>query len=481
MEAWLKDSGAVGVDDLEVADFALTGRGVAAKRAFRAGERILTIPAACLWTVERAHADPLLGPVLRSVTPALSVEDTLALYLLLVRSRPDEYEQMHGHVERLPASYNMSIFFTDEELDVCAGSSLHGLTTQLRGHLGNDYKQLLMRVLMRHRNLFPLDQFGIQDVCANSRRSNFKKKKKKPDKSLLKYKWALATIWSRAMDFGLPGGTSLRLMVPFADMFNHSSDVAQCHAYDPATGDLSILAARDYSVGEQVFIYYGPVPNSRLLRLYGFVLPDNPHDSYELVLQTNHMAPLYEQKERLWKLAGLDTACTIPLTAGDPLPANVLQYLRIQRLHDSELGAMTAQIATGAHGKVSDENETQILQFLVESIQAILEGFAIPLDKLTAQLADGVYPAGSNAWAAAHVSAGEQRVLHLAHDKAASLLAAVGDELAALPPSNGCASCGKESARLMACGRCKAVKYCGRDCQIAHFKEHKTLCRSLTN
>ncbi len=85
MEAWLSKQGAVGLDDLAVADFPVTGRGVAAKRAFKEGERILTIPAACLWTVEHARADPLLGPVLRSVQPSLSVEDTLALYILFVR------------------------------------------------------------------------------------------------------------------------------------------------------------------------------------------------------------------------------------------------------------------------------------------------------------------------------------------------------------------------------------------------------------
>ncbi|OAQ98842.1 hypothetical protein LLEC1_06050 [Akanthomyces lecanii] len=458
MEAWLKDSGAVGVDDLEVADFPVTGRGVGAKRAFKEGERILTIPAKCLWTVKHAYADTLLGPVLRSVQPSLSVEDTLALYILFVRSREDDpkYKDLQSHVARLPESYSLSIFFTDEELDVCAGSSLYTLTTQLRGRVGDDYKHLLTRVFMRHRDLFPLQKFGIQD-----------------------YKWALSTIWSRGMDFALSEGNPLRLIAPFADMLNHSSDVKQCHAYDPTTGDLSILASKDYNVGEQVFIYYGPVPNNRLLRLYGFVLPDSPNDSYDLVLQTSSMAPLYEQKETLWKLAGLETACTISLTASDPLPNKVLQYLRIQRLDESELSAMTTQIATGAHGKVSDENETQILQFLADSIKAILDGFAIPLERLTTQLADGVYPEGGNAWAAAQVSAGEQRVLKLAQEKAQKLLAAVGDAFDTLSPPNQCANCGKDAAQLMVCGRCKAVKYCGRDCQVAHFKEHKTPCRSL--
>lgn len=256
-------------------------------------------------------------------------------------------------------------------------------------------------------------------------------------------------------------------------MLNHSSDVKQCHAYDPSTGDLSILASKDYTVGEQVFIYYGPVPNNRLLRLYGFVLPDNPHDSYDLVLQTSPTAPLYESKEKLWKFAGLDAACTVALTARDPLPRSLLRYLRIQRLNESEIAAMTMQIVSGVDEKVSNQTEILILQFLVDSIADILENFAIPLETLTAQLADGTYLRGSNAWAAAQVSAGEQRVLRLAKAKAESLM----------PRENQCARCGKDSAAaaLMTCGRCKSAQYCGRECQVAHFGEHKATCRVLAN
>ncbi|KAM3547466.1 hypothetical protein ARSEF4850_010013 [Beauveria asiatica] len=390
-------------------------------------------------------------------------------FLTQIRHDADHvaYEGRRSHADVLPEKYTMSIFFSDYEMQVCKGSSLYALTTQLRGRIGDDYKKLLTRVLMRHRNLFPLSSFGIED-----------------------YKWALCTVWSRGMDLTVSEGNSLRLLAPFADMLNHSSEVKQCHAYDPTTGDLSILASKDYNAGDQVFIYYGPVPNNRLLRLYGFVLPENPHDSYDLVLQTSPMAPLYEQKERLWKLAGLDTTCTVPLTANDPLPRSVFRYLRIQRLDESLLGAMTMQIATGTDEKMSDDSEMQILQFLIDSISAILESFSIPLDVLTAQLSAGdVYPVGGNAWAAAQVSASEQRILRLARDKAERLLSAVGGDHgdAQRQRRDRCARCGKAgeeaaaatATRLMACGRCKAVRYCGRECQVGHFKEHKALCRSL--
>lgn len=54
------------------------------------------------------------------------------------------------------------------------------------------------------------------------------------------------------MDFVLPDVKSLRVLAPFADMLNHSPEVKQCHAYDPLSGSLSVLAGKDCEVGDQV-------------------------------------------------------------------------------------------------------------------------------------------------------------------------------------------------------------------------------------
>ena len=41
-----------------------------------------------------------------------------------------------------------------------------------------------------------------------------------------------------------------------------------------------------------------------------------------------------------------------------------------------------------------------------------------------------------------------------------------------------CAACGKEGGdSLKACTACKLVKYCNRDCQIAHRPLHKKICK----
>lgn len=282
------------------------------------------------------------------------------------------------------------------------------------------------------------------------------------------------------MDFVLSDGNSIRLLAPFADMLNHTPDVKQCHVYDPSTGNLSVLAGKDYEVGDQVFINYGPVPNSRLLRLYGFVIPGNPNDSYDLVLSTHPQAPFYEQKQKLWARAGLDSTATIPLTLTDPLPKKVLRYLRIQRLDASDLAVVVRQQTDATDEKISDSNEVEILQFLVESFNYLLGGFGTPLEKLEEQLEKGVYAPGSNAWAAAHVSLGEQRVLRLARKRAEDLLSLVesGSDGNA---KDRCANCGKTDAPLSLCGRCKSVAYCSRPCQVAHYKQHKARCQAVAS
>ena len=164
MKRWLKESGAAGLDTVELADFPDLGRGLKALQRFERGTKILTDPNSVLWTVDKAYSDPLLGPVLRSLRPSFSVDDTLAIFMLFIRSRKLGYEHRRSHISVLPESYSSSIFFTDEELEVCAGTSLYTITKQLKQQIEDDYRELLGRLIVPHRDLFPLEKFTIEDV-----------------------------------------------------------------------------------------------------------------------------------------------------------------------------------------------------------------------------------------------------------------------------------------------------------------------------
>jgi hypothetical protein len=287
-------------------------------------------------------------------------------------------------------------------------------------------------------------------------------------------------------------------------MLNHSPEAKQCHVYDGLSGELSVLAGKSYEKGDQVdlscfatrscaylevslqlFINYGPLANNRLLRLYGFVVPGNRNESYDLVLTTHPMAPFFEQKQKLWVSAGLDSTSTISLTLTDPLPRSVLRYLRIQRLNESDLAIIAPRQSDAAVEKISESNEVEVLRFLIESISDLLDGFGTQIEKLEEQLAEGFYSPGGNAWSAAHVSLGEQRVLRLTRKTAEDLLATVesgsGNERGLLSAPPQCAKCEKVSVQLMRCARCNKVAYCGRACQVAHYKEHKAMCRATAS
>jgi hypothetical protein len=164
MESWLKQSGASGLDGLELADFSDTGRGVRTLRPIEKGERIFTIPHNVLWTVEHALADPILGSALRSAKPPLSTDDTLIVYILFVRSRGSGYDGRQTHVAAMPPNYTSSIFFANAELEVCAGSSLYATTKHLHEQIEIDFKELEAGLFARDRTLFPSDKFTIDDV-----------------------------------------------------------------------------------------------------------------------------------------------------------------------------------------------------------------------------------------------------------------------------------------------------------------------------
>ena len=51
-----------------------------------------------------------------------------------------------------------------------------------------------------------------------------------------------------------------------------------------------------------------------------------------------------------------------------------------------------------------------------------------------------------------------------------------------LGEGKGCASCGAEPApghKLSQCSGCKAVRYCGPQCQRRHWGQHKAVCKQL--
>ncbi|KAI8848115.1 hypothetical protein BC829DRAFT_444055 [Chytridium lagenaria] len=354
-----------GWDSVALHDFPETGRGLQALHDIPKHHAILSAPPSILWTSQAALTDPILGPL---ITPFnLSTDDTLAIHLL--------------YVKHSPACTDTGCC-VGEELEVCRGTSVYGVTGRLREQIGEDFGGLVERLFGKNREVFPLDRFTLEE-----------------------YTWALLTVYSRAMDFNVPASPgvpafSLRCIVPYIDMVNHSGEAEQCHLYDQKTGCVKIVAGKDFKKGDQIFINYGPVSNSRLLRLYGFVIPNNPHDTYDLILTTHPLAPFFSRKLSLLLSQNLTTdattaTSTFSLSLTDPLPEPLVQYLRIQRIEDE-------RDFEKAVGFVGVGNERVVVGAVVDAVWDILEGMG-------EESGGGVV--GSRRWSAGVVVESERRIL----------------------------------------------------------------------
>jgi hypothetical protein len=165
----------------------------------------------------------------------------------------------------------------------------------------------------------------------------------------------------------------------------------------------------------------------------------------------------------LFESADLDANFSVPLSLTDPLPEDLLRYLRIQNLDYSEIFSEAAK--NGARTIVSARNEGVSLNTLIEACEVLMDGFKFPLEMLEANIAANLYENNGNKWAAAQVSIGEQRIIKKTLQKARDLLDLIV-----------CAQCGKADNNNRRCGGCRNVVYCGTDCQKNHYKDHKVSC-----
>lgn len=59
------------------------------------------------------------------------------------------------------------------------------------------------------------------------------------------------------------------------------------------------MTLQDWAAGSEVTFSYGPLPNSRLLLLHGFCLPDNAFEAVDLWAMMEPGAPNYAAKSKV--------------------------------------------------------------------------------------------------------------------------------------------------------------------------------------
>lgn len=81
--------------------------------------------------------------------------------------------------------------------------------------------------------------------------------------------------------------TDLALMVPTADLANHSFQHNSVYALRASQGSFDLKSCRAIKQGEAVCISYGQdKTNAELMRDYGFFVPGNPHDRLDFAVSS---------------------------------------------------------------------------------------------------------------------------------------------------------------------------------------------------
>ncbi|KAI9101939.1 hypothetical protein DFS34DRAFT_437262 [Phlyctochytrium arcticum] len=319
-------------------------RTVFAKVCIPANENIALIPPQLVMSEETAEAS-IVGQVLKKhfaqhpeslKTLSQDNRDPYAPGLVILSAFivhekfENEGSFWSPYLNVLPKSYDLPIWWSDDELKLLSGTNLLHTVSERR------------KVLERGFSL-------LQDVCANLF----------PSGSLTwtNFLWAYSAISSRAFpktkaivssthlqhDAALElaeiaEGKTVLCMYPILDMLNHRRAQPIEWRIDSTKGVafVSQVAIENYS---ELFNNYGAKGNENLLGNYGFVLEENPEDYVKIALNLRKEDPLDQLKRKRLTETSLYKLVHLLFAGKDDMvfPQDLLAVTRVLVMNESEL------------------------------------------------------------------------------------------------------------------------------------------------
>lgn len=284
------------------------GRGIVATEDIKADSELFRIPRSAVITVEnsalnKAHphffddlegehvpqlVDASDGPLPPGQANGADVDDEddggepldpwLKLILPLIYEHHEgSASQWQPYLDVLPTKFETPMFWTQDELAQLQGSSL--LDRIGKAAAGEMFSSKLIPIIRSHSSIFKAAS-AMSDAEIVNLAHRF-------GSTIMAYAFDLQKDDDEHVDDAAEDGwTEDREgqqlgMVPMADMLNADAEFnAHLNHEDDA---LVMVSLRDIEKGEEVLNYYGPLPNSDLLRRYGYVSEKHQvHDVAEL-------------------------------------------------------------------------------------------------------------------------------------------------------------------------------------------------------
>jgi hypothetical protein len=258
-----------------------------------------------------------------------------------------------------PSRYDNILYFSEEDLSLLEGSNTLQYSRLIRDQFHSDYRILFVEGLSI---LFPAI-FSLEKYTLSA------------------YQWALSLVWSRAYD--LPKANirkdskpTLRTLIPFGDMFNHDITSLNTHLYNASTDKMEYSffpPPQGWKKGEQIFINYGPFCNAKLLKVYGFSLPDNPYDEVEVWASMDERAPYYHIKQLRLQQLGLSFDRVLPFRlTRKGVPGSLISAMRIQFAEEDELDKYENAVT---YAGLSEDNEKLAIHFLLQCFTSMFRAY----------------------------------------------------------------------------------------------------------
>jgi histone-lysine N-methyltransferase SETD3 len=185
------------------------------------------------------------------------------------------------------------------------------------------------------------------------------------------YRWAVSAVMTRQNRVPL-GGTAVApqfglALIPLWDMINHANGtLTSTHDFEGKATECA--AMQDFSVGDQIVMFYGPRTNSELLLHSGFVMEENPHDIITVKLGVGKGDALGSLKSKLLEALTIPTAGDFVVDRNGQLDPQLNAFIRINSMSQAELEHHLANPNACAtlgdpDGAASEENEQKACFF----------------------------------------------------------------------------------------------------------------------
>ncbi|KAF4970855.1 hypothetical protein FSARC_2221 [Fusarium sarcochroum] len=272
-------SGATFSNAIEIADLRdrNAGRGIIALEDIPAETTLFTIPRKGIINTETSELPKKLPDVFdldksdENEAPGLDSWGSLILVMM--------YEYLLGEMslwkpyfDVLPSSFDTPMFWNDNELDQLQASHMRHKIGKANAE--DMFNKTLLPIIRKNVEIFGAENKNDVELIEIAHRMG---------STIMAYAFDLendeeeeeeADGWVEDRD-----GKSMMGMVPMADILNADAEF-NAHV-NHEEDSLTVTSLRPIKAGEEILNYYGPHPNSELLRRYGYVT--EKHSRYDVI------------------------------------------------------------------------------------------------------------------------------------------------------------------------------------------------------